>query len=60
MAKPLLCRLRLHRWDDREKPETHDRYQVCVAVTHIATGAVQHQAQAQLGSPVQASPDRRR
>ena len=29
MAKPLLCRLRLHKWDDRENPETHAGYQVC-------------------------------
>jgi hypothetical protein len=30
VAKPLRCRLRLHAWDDRENPETGDRYQVCV------------------------------
>jgi hypothetical protein len=27
--KPLRCRLRLH-WEDRENPETRDRYEVCV------------------------------
>jgi hypothetical protein len=30
MAKPLKCRLRLHNWEDRENPETHERYQVCL------------------------------
>ncbi len=30
MAKPLRCRLRLHKWDDRENPETHEVYQVCL------------------------------
>src|SRR5215204_6378184 len=30
MAKYLLCRLRLHKWDDRENPETHAGYQVCL------------------------------
>jgi hypothetical protein len=30
MAKPLRCRLRLHASEDRENPETHGRYQVCV------------------------------
>jgi hypothetical protein len=30
VAKPLRCRLRLHAWEDRENPETRDRYQVCV------------------------------
>jgi hypothetical protein len=30
MAKPLKCRLRLHNWEDREDPETHERYQVCL------------------------------
>jgi hypothetical protein len=29
-AKPWKCRLRLHEWDDRQNPETHERYQVCV------------------------------
>jgi hypothetical protein len=29
MAKPLRCRLRLHAWEDRENPETHEHYQVC-------------------------------
>ena len=28
-SKPLRCRLRLHRWDERENPETHERYQIC-------------------------------
>lgn len=28
-AKPLRCRLGLHRWDERENPETHERYQIC-------------------------------
>ena len=30
MPKPLRCRLRFHAWEDRENPETRDRYQVCV------------------------------
>ena len=30
MVKALRCRLRLHDWDDRENPETHERYQVCL------------------------------
>jgi hypothetical protein len=27
--KPLRCRLRLHTWEYRENPETHEHYQVC-------------------------------
>jgi hypothetical protein len=30
VAKPWKCRLRLHDWDDRENPETHEHYQVCL------------------------------
>ena len=30
VAKPLKCRLRLHNWEHRENPETHERYQVCL------------------------------
>jgi hypothetical protein len=30
VAKPWRCRLRLHDWDDRENPETHEYYQVCL------------------------------
>jgi hypothetical protein len=30
VPKPLRCRLRFHAWEDRENPETRDRYQVCV------------------------------
>lgn len=30
VAKPWKCRLRLHDWDDRENPETHEYYQVCL------------------------------
>jgi hypothetical protein len=30
MARPLRCRLRLHAWEYRENPETHEHYQVCV------------------------------
>ena len=30
MAKPWLCRLRLHNWEDRENPETHEHYEVCL------------------------------
>ena len=30
MAKPLKCRLKLHIWERRENPETHDHYEVCV------------------------------
>jgi hypothetical protein len=38
MAKSWMCRLRLHKWDDRENPETHAQYQVVCAVTHTETG----------------------
>ena len=30
MARPSRCRLRLHRWEYRENPDTHEHYQVCV------------------------------
>jgi len=30
MAKPLKCRLKLHTWERRENPESHDHYEVCV------------------------------
>jgi hypothetical protein len=30
VAKPLRCRLRLHNWEHRENPETHEYYQVCL------------------------------
>ena len=30
MGKPLRCRLRLHAWEERENPETHAPYQVCL------------------------------
>jgi hypothetical protein len=30
VAKPWKCRLRLHDWDYRENPETHEHYQVCL------------------------------
>jgi hypothetical protein len=30
VAKPWKCRLRLHDWDDRENPETHEHYEVCL------------------------------
>jgi hypothetical protein len=30
MAKPLRCRLRLHRWEYRENPETQEHYEICV------------------------------
>ena len=30
LAKPWKCRLRLHDWDDRENPETHEHYEVCL------------------------------
>ena len=30
MARLLRCRLRLHAWEDREIPETHARYQLCL------------------------------
>jgi hypothetical protein len=29
VAKPWKCRLRLHDWEDRENPETHEYYEVC-------------------------------
>lgn len=29
-SKPWRCRLRRHRWDERENPETHEWYEVCV------------------------------
>jgi hypothetical protein len=30
VAKSWRCRLRLHDWDDRENPETHEHYEVCL------------------------------
>jgi hypothetical protein len=30
VAKSWKCRLRLHDWDDRENPETHEHYEVCL------------------------------
>ena len=27
--RPLKCRLGLHRWDERENPETKERYEIC-------------------------------
>jgi len=30
MARPLRCRLRLHRWEYRENPETQEHYQICI------------------------------
>ncbi len=30
MAKPLRCLLRLHKWEDRENPETQEHYRICV------------------------------
>ena len=30
MAKPWKCRLRMHDWDDRENPETHEHYEICL------------------------------
>jgi hypothetical protein len=30
VAKTWKCRLRLHDWDDRENPETHEHYEVCL------------------------------
>jgi hypothetical protein len=30
MGRPLRCRVRLHTWEYRENPETHEHYQVCV------------------------------
>ena len=29
-TKPLRCRLRRHRWDQRENPETHELYEICL------------------------------
>ena len=28
--RPLKCRLGLHRWDERENPETRERYEICL------------------------------
>ena len=28
--RPWRCRLRLHDWDERENPETHEWYQICL------------------------------
>ena len=30
MARSWKCRLRMHKWDDRENPETNETYQVCL------------------------------
>jgi hypothetical protein len=30
MEKSMRCRLRLHRWDERENPETKELYQICL------------------------------
>lgn len=30
MDKPKKCHLGRHDWDDRENPETHEHYQVCL------------------------------
>ena len=30
MAKPFRCLLRLHTWEYRENPDTHEYYQVCL------------------------------
>ncbi|HEY0239413.1 MAG TPA: hypothetical protein VGC37_12265 [Friedmanniella sp.] len=27
--RPLRCRLRLHRWEEQENPETKERYEIC-------------------------------
>lgn len=31
MEKPAKCRLGRHDWDERENPETRERYEVCVS-----------------------------
>ena len=28
--RPLKCRLGLHRWDERQNPETRERYEICL------------------------------
>ena len=40
VAKPWKCRLRLHDWDDRENPETHEHYQVCLRCNAYRGGGV--------------------
>ena len=29
-GRPLRCRLHLHQWDERENPETRERYEICL------------------------------
>ena len=58
MAKPLLCRLRLHKWDDRDNPETHAAIKSARAVTPTATGETLHRVQVQLESPDRVSDSR--
>jgi hypothetical protein len=54
VAKPLKCRLRLHDWEHRENPETHERHQVCLAVTPTETEGMRPLVLAQLESPAPA------
>lgn len=30
MTKPFRCRLRVHDWEQRQNPETRERYEVCL------------------------------
>jgi ribosomal protein L40E len=39
VAKPWKCRFRLHDWDDRENPKTHEHYQVCLRCNALALQA---------------------
>jgi hypothetical protein len=48
MAKHLLCRLRLPKWDDRENPETNAGYQVCLRCNAHRDRGMPHPVQAQL------------
>jgi hypothetical protein len=52
MAKPWRCRLRLHSWEERENPDTQERYQVCPRCNAIATEGMQPQVPALLESPL--------
>ena len=39
MTKPLMCPLRLHRWESQTNPETRESYEVCLrCVTRIGIG----------------------
>ena len=45
MVRSWKCRLRMHKWDDRENPETNETYQVC-----LRCDAYREMARAALGA----------